>query len=66
MTNLYRLVHVGSLHALLQPLASVYINNPVGEAKIPARACYQERLPNFHKDHHTMETIKVNKFNHVT
>ena len=38
----YRLAHEGSLHALLQPLASACINRPVEEAKIPAGACYQK------------------------
>lgn len=45
--EVYRLVHEGSLHVLLQPLASVDIKHPEGEAKIPAGACYQKTLPNF-------------------
>lgn len=46
----YHHAHAGSLHALLQPLASACVNHPVKEANIPARACYQKiYLKDLHK-----------------
>ena len=63
--NKHRLAHEDSLPVHQQPPASASINHPIGNAKIPAGACYQNLLSKVKYIHYIYMTTPRRRRIHI-